>query len=226
MLELKNINYSILENGVEKKILHDISLKFDDNKVYVITGQNGSGKSTLLKIIMGIIAPASGGVIFDGQNISKLSIHERAKLGFSYAFQQPVKFKGITVKKLFEIVGSSGIKESCEYLSKVGLCAREYIDRLYDDKLSGGESKRIELALCLARRAKLNLFDEPEAGIDLWSFDSLIDIFKNISGTSIIISHQEKIMEIAHEVILLDSGKVVKIGTLDDVKVGKCGRLA
>ena len=226
MLELKNINYSILENGVEKKILHDISLKFDDNKVYVITGQNGSGKSTLLKIIMGIIAPASGEVIFDGQNISKLSIHERAKLGFSYAFQQPVKFKGITVKKLFEIVGSSGIKESCEYLSKVGLCAREYIDRLYDDKLSGGESKRIELALCLARRASLNLFDEPEAGIDLWSFDSLIDIFKNISGTSIIISHQEKIMEIAHEVILLDSGKVVKRGTLDDVKVGKCGRLA
>ena len=226
MLELKNVCYSVLEDGKQKEILKDINLKFLDDEKYVITGQNGSGKSTLLKVMMGIIKPTSGKVFYNGQDITSYSVDQRANIGFSYAFQQPVRFKGIKIKKLFEIVGNGSVVDSCEYLSKVGLCAREYIDRCFDDKLSGGEAKRIELALSLARGAELNLFDEPEAGIDLWSFEALLDIFKNLNKTSIIVSHQEKIMELANCVVLMDSGKVVKTGSVKEIKLEKCRRLS
>lgn len=214
MIELKNICFE-REN---KKILNNVNLKIEDNKFIAITGPNGSGKSTLAKIIMGIEKPDSGSVIFNGEDITDFSIDKRAKLGIAFAFQQPVKFKGIMVYDLLKL---SAVKremnknEACEILSKVGLCAKEYVDREINNSLSGGELKRIEIATVIARGSKLTVFDEPEAGIDLWSFSNLIKIFSDIQGTlkgtSIVISHQEKILSIADEIILMNKGKITKI---------------
>ena len=180
MLELQNISYEITDNNKKKKILDDISFKVDDKQLVVLTGPNGSGKSTLSKIIMGILMPSSGKILYNGKDITRLSITERAKLGLSFAFQQPVTFKGLKVKDLIDIASKkkNSVINACDYLSRVGLCAREYIDRDLDSKLSGGELKRIELALILAKNGELNICDEPEAGIDLWSFDALIKLFK------------------------------------------------
>lgn len=221
MLELKNISYKVNTtiNGklVDKEIIKNVSLKFNEHKFYCITGPNGSGKSTLAKIIMGLVKPTSGKILFNGKDITNLSITQRAKLGISFAFQQPVKFKGITVKDLISLSAGKeiDINKACEYLSDVGLCAREYINREVDGSLSGGELKRIEIAGMEARNGCLTIFDEPEAGIDLWSFNSLIKVFekmvKNTKGTTIIISHQERIINFADEVILVKDGEVSKI---------------
>lgn len=219
MIELRNIYFT--RNN--KKILNNINLKIDLNKFIAITGPNGSGKSTLAKLIMGIEKPDKGQIIFEGQDITNMKIDERAKLGISFAFQQPVKFKGITVYDLLKVASKKNInkKEACEILSQVGVCAKEYIEREINGSLSGGELKRIEIATVVARRSKLNIFDEPEAGIDLWSFGNLIDIFKKmrntIKGTTLIISHQERILNIADEVILLKNGKIDAIGKSEDI---------
>ena len=219
MLELKNICFT----RDNKKILDNITLKIEDGKFVAITGPNGSGKSTLVKIIMGIEKPDSGKIIFNGKDITNMKTNERANLGISFAFQQPVKFKGITVYDLLKIAARKDISkvEACEYLSKVGLCAKEYVDREVNNSLSGGELKRIEIATVALRKTKLTIFDEPESGIDLWSFNNLIEIFENmneiIKGTTIIISHQEKILKIADEIILMKSGKIDKIGTSKEI---------
>lgn len=219
MIELKNISYSVKsENGTKKEIIKNLSIKLDKQKTYCITGPNGSGKSTLVKIIMGIVAPTCGKIYFNGMDITNLSITERAKLGISFAFQQPVKFKGLTVKDLISLSAGRDIdvSEACKFLSDVGLCAREYINREVDDKLSGGELKRIEIAGIMARGGVLTILDEPEAGIDLWSFNSLIRVFEKLTeasrGTTIIISHQEKLINFADEVIILDDGQIVEKG--------------
>lgn len=220
MLELKNVSY-FRDN---KQILDNISLKIDNSKLVAITGPNGSGKSTLAKIIMGILKPDSGSIFFDGRDITAMGITDRAKLGIGFAFQQPVKFKGLTVRDLIEL--SSGntinVSEACNYLSDVGLCAKDYLNREVSNSLSGGELKRIEIAMLAAKKSKLTVFDEPEAGIDLWSFNSLISVFEKmhfeISDSSIvIISHQEKILNIADEIILLVDGKVQAVGQKEEV---------
>ncbi len=209
MLELQNISF----HADDKDILKDINLKIDD-KFVAITGPNGSGKSTLLKIIMGIITPTSGKIIFDGQDITGLAVNERANLGISFAFQQPVRFKGLKVKDLLAIAaGESGNSAKTRaYLKAVGLCPMDYLDREINDTLSGGEMKRIEIAMAAARGGKMSLFDEPEAGIDLWSFQSLIEVFENLrnvtNGNIMIISHQERILEIADKIIYLKDGVV------------------
>ena len=219
LLELKDICFE-REN---RKILNHINLKVDLGKFIAITGPNGSGKSTLVKIIMGIEKPDSGKIIFDGKDITNLTIDERANLGIGFAFQQPVKFKGITVYDLLKIAAKKDITkiEACEVLSKVGLCAKEYVDREVNGSLSGGELKRIEIATVALRQSKLTIFDEPEAGIDLWSFSNLIDVFEKmreiIKGTTIIISHQERILNIADEVILMKSGKIEQIGDSKEI---------
>ena len=219
MLELIDINFE-REN---RKILDNINLKLDTDKFIAITGPNGSGKSTLVKIIMGIEKPDSGKVIFDGQDITNLDINERAKLGISFAFQQPVRFKGITVYDLLKIASKKEINkvEACQILSQVGLCAKEYVDREVNNSLSGGELKRIEIATVALREAKLTIFDEPEAGIDLWSFSNLIEVFermrKIIKGTTLIISHQERILNIADEIIMMKQGKIQHIGKGQEV---------
>lgn len=220
MLELKNVSY-FRDN---KQILNNISLKIDNSKLVAITGPNGSGKSTLAKIIMGILKPDSGSIFFEGKDITAMGITDRAKLGIGFAFQQPVKFKGLTVRDLIEL--SSGntinVSEACNYLSDVGLCAKDYLNREVSNSLSGGELKRIEIAMLAAKKSKLTVFDEPEAGIDLWSFNSLISVFEKmhseISNSSIvIISHQEKILNIADEIILLVDGKVQAVGQKEEV---------
>ena len=223
MLQLKNICFSAEnEDGSVKEILKDINLELD-NGFAVITGPNGSGKSTLAKIIAGIIKPTSGSLILDGEDITGLSVTERARKGISFAFQQPVRFKGITVHDLISLAAGKeiGINEACDYLSQVGLCARDYINREINGSLSGGELKRIEIATVLARSTKLSLFDEPEAGIDLWSFNSLIRVFEkmhdNLGGAIVIISHQERILNIADRVIVLSGGKVKSIGKKDEI---------
>ncbi len=218
MIELKNICYDA-KDGNSKEILKDISLTFNENKITVITGPNGSGKSTLAKILMGILKPSSGEIWYNGKNITDYTIDQRAKLGFSFGFQQPITFKGLTVKDLLDIASNkkNTLSVACEYLSKVGLCAKDYINRQIDNKLSGGELKRIEIAMVLAKNGEVNIFDEPEAGIDLWSFEQLIKIFKEQNTTSIIISHQSKIIDIADRVILLKNGKVEHIGTKEQV---------
>lgn len=219
MLEIKDICFE-REN---KKILNHINLTLDTNKFIAITGPNGSGKSTLAKIIMGIEMPDSGQIIFDGQDITNLKSDQRARMGMGFAFQQPVKFKGITVFDLLKIASKKEMNklEACNILSKVGLCAKEYVDREVNSSLSGGELKRIEIATVAVRESILTIFDEPEAGIDLWSFNNLIEVFKNmrniIKGTTLIISHQERILDIADEVILMNSGKVEKIGKSKDI---------
>ena len=219
MLELQDICFT----RDNKKILNHIDLRLENNQFIVITGPNGSGKSTLAKVIMGIEKQDSGQVILDGQYISNKSIDERANLGMSFAFQQPVKFKGITVYDLLRISAKKKInrKEACDILAKVGLCAKEYLDREVNDSLSGGELKRIEIATVALRKAKLTIFDEPEAGIDRWSFQNLIKVFedmrKEISGTTIIISHQERILNIADKIILMKDGKIKKIGSKEEL---------
>lgn len=224
MLELKNVKFSVTDdNGASKNIINGINLTIDESKFIAITGPNGSGKSTLAKIIMGIEKPDNGQVLFNGQDISVKSIDERANSGISFAFQQPVKFKGITVFDLLKLSAGKDIsrKEACDILSKVGLCAKEYVDREVNGSLSGGELKRIEIASVAVREAKLTIFDEPEAGIDLWSFNNLIEVFENMSktvkGSIVIISHQERILNIADEVILIEKGKVKEIGKKDDI---------
>lgn len=219
MLELKNICFT----RDNKKILNHVNLKIENDKFIVITGPNGSGKSTIAKIIMGIEKPDEGQVIFNGKNITNKTVDQRAKLGFGFAFQQPVKFKGITVYDLMRISSGKELtkKEACDILSQVGLCAREYVDREVNSSLSGGELKRIEIATIMVRNPKLAIFDEPEAGIDLWSFQSLIQVFEKIQqtakGSTIIISHQERILNIADKIILMKQGKIEKIGEKDEM---------
>ena len=219
MLELKNICFE----RDNKKILDNINLTIDTDKFVVITGPNGSGKSTLAKIIMGIEKPDSGKILFEGKDITELSINERAKLGVAFAFQQPVRFKGITVFDLLKLSSEKEINKvgACEILSKVGLCAKEYVDREINSSLSGGELKRIEIASVAVRNSKLTIFDEPEAGIDLWSFQSLIKVFEDmrkiVKGTTLIISHQERILNIADEVILVKQGKIERRGNKEQL---------
>lgn len=219
MLELRNICYEVEDN---KEILKDISLTIDDHFV-AITGPNGGGKSTLAKMIAGIIKPTSGQILLDGEDITDLDITSRARHGISYAFQQPVHFKGLTVKDLITIAAGKemSVSEICDILSEVGLCAREYIDREINASLSGGELKRIEIAMITARGTKLSIFDEPEAGIDLWSFNSLIRVFEKmrdeIQGTILIISHQERILDIADKIVVIADGRIKTIGTREQV---------
>lgn len=223
MLELKNIQYTVDDNGEEKSILSGLNLSIDDGKFVVITGPNGGGKSTLAKVIMGINPVTQGNIIFDGEDVTDLSITDRAKKGISFAFQQPVHFKGIKVVDLLRLASGTklSVADACEYLSKVGLCAREYIDREVNASLSGGELKRIEIATVLARGTKFAIFDEPEAGIDLWSFQSLIKVFENIrnsiNGTILIISHQERILNIADEIVVIENGQVKKQGKKEEI---------
>lgn len=210
-------------NTKEIGILKDVSLTLEDNQFVVITGPNGGGKSTLAKIIAGIEKPTSGQILFDGQDITDMSITDRAKLGISYAFQQPVRFKGVTVFDLLRLAAGKEISVAgaCEYLSKVGLCAKDYIRREVNGSLSGGEIKRIEIATILARKTRVSVFDEPEAGIDLWSFQNLIQVFEEmheqLHGSILIISHQERILNIADQIILIADGKLVKKGTKEEV---------
>lgn len=214
MLKLQNICYQI-EN---EYILKDLSLEFKQGEITVITGQNGSGKTTLTKNIMGITFPTSGKIFLNNEDITNLPLNERAKKGLTYAFQQPVRFKGIKVKDMLALANkeNSNITKACEYLSKVGLCARNYINRELDSSLSGGELKRIELALALSKGGDVFLFDEPEAGIDLWSFENLIEIFKSLNNkTIIIVSHQKKILDIADKIVLLNKNSQPLIGTSD-----------
>ena len=219
MLELKNICFT--RDG--RKILDNVSLKIDDDKFIVITGPNGSGKSTLAKIIMGIEKQDSGEILLNGKDITKWSIDKRAKNGISFAFQQPVKFKGITVYDLIKLSSGKDITkaDACNILGKVGLCAKEYVDREIISSLSGGELKRIEIATVAVRNSKFTIFDEPEAGIDLWSFQSLIKVFeemrKIVKGTTLIISHQERILNIADEVILIKQGKIEQRGRKEEL---------
>ena len=219
MLELKNISYKT-DDG--KEILHNVSLKIDDRFV-AVTGPNGSGKSTLAKLIAGIYTPCEGKIFLDGEDITDLSITDRAKRGISFAFQQPVRFKGITVKDLISMAAGKkiSVSEACAYLSEVGLCAKNYINREMDASLSGGELKRIEIAMINARGTKLSVFDEPEAGIDLWSFNNLIQVFRDMhertKGTILIISHQERILDIADKIIVIAGGQVSAYGPKNDI---------
>lgn len=233
MLRLENVCF-FKDN---KDILKDINLEVEEGKFIAITGPNGSGKSTLAKIIMGIEKPTSGKIFFDGEDITELSIDQRANKGMGFAFQQPVKFKGITVYDLLKLAAKKDVSraEACEYLSAVGLCAKEYIDREVNASLSGGELKRIEIATVALRKTRLTIFDEPEAGIDLWSFSNLIEVFEDmrrlINGSIIIISHQERILNIADVIILMNEGRIEQIGdkniSLGNVlKKGECCKLA
>lgn len=222
MLELKNVSFKVSNEDGEKEILKNVSLKLDDRFI-AITGPNGGGKSTLAKVIAGIYPVTSGQILFDGVDITNLSITERAKMGVSFAFQQPVRFKGLTVRDLITLAAGKelNVSEACTYLSEVGLCARDYIDREINASLSGGELKRIEIAMIMARGTKLSVFDEPEAGIDLWSFNNLIRVFKKMydqtNGSIIIISHQEKILDIADKIVVIANGEVKNYGTKDEI---------
>ena len=223
MLELKHISFEVPEDGVDKEIIKDISFVIPDGKFTVITGPNGGGKSTLAKLIAGIQKPTSGQILWDGQDITEMSITDRARMEISYAFQQPVRFKGITVLDLIRLAKGEEISISgaCEYLSQVGLCAKDYINREVKASLSGGELKRIEIATVLARGTKLSVFDEPEAGIDLWSFQNLIQVFekmhREIHGSILIISHQERILNIADEILVIGDGEVTDHGVKDEI---------
>ncbi len=224
MLELKNIRFDADTDGKNVEIIKDISLHIDNNKFVVITGPNGGGKSTLAKMIAGIVKPTSGSILLDGEDITDKSITERAQMGIGFAFQQPVRFKGLTVYDLLRIASGKtlSISDACQYLSEVGLCAKDYIKREVNASLSGGELKRIEIATVLARNVKLAVFDEPEAGIDLWSFRNLTRIFENmrrseLTRTILVISHQERILNIADEIIVLSDGTVSRHGTKDEI---------
>ena len=222
MLKLENVCYEVDVDGESKGILKNINLEIDERFV-AITGPNGGGKSTLAKIIAGIITPTSGKIYLDGVDITDMSVTERAKAGISFAFQQPVRFKGITVRDLISIAagGDISVSQACAYLSEVGLCAKEYIDREINASLSGGELKRIEIATVMARQTKLSIFDEPEAGIDLWSFNNLIRVIENmhekLGGSIMIISHQERILAIADRIIVVSAGELAAEGTKDEI---------
>ena len=224
MLELKNVSFQVTDenDSTNKETLKDVSLKVDDRFV-AITGPNGGGKSTLAKIIAGIFKPTSGQILLDGEDITEMSITERARAGISFAFQQPVRFKGLTVRDLITLASGKDINvsQACSYLSEVGLCAKDYINREVNASLSGGELKRIEIAMVLARGTKLSIFDEPEAGIDLWSFNNLIRVFeemrRKIDGSIVIISHQERILNIADRIVVIADGEVTEQGTKEEV---------
>ncbi len=223
MLELKHISFNVNDDKGEKDIIKDVSLTLDDGKFLVITGPNGGGKSTLAKLIMGIEKPTGGQIIWNGTDITNMSITERAKLGIGYAFQQPPRFKGLSVRDLLSLAHGSDLPEDqcCAYLTQVGLCSRDYLNRQVDASLSGGEIKRIEIATLMARDLKLAIYDEPEAGIDLWSFNMLVESFKGITKTRkesmVIISHQERIMKIADEIAIIADGIVKKQGPTAEV---------
>lgn len=240
MLELKNLSFQVEENNQTKTIINELNLSIEDGKFVVITGPNGGGKSTLAKLIMGVKTATGGQILFNGEDITHKNITERANLGISFAFQQPVHFKGIKVLDLLRLAAGKqlSVNDACDYLSKVGLCAREYINREVNASLSGGELKRIEIATVLARGTELSIFDEPEAGIDLWSFQNLIQVFENIrqniKGTVIIISHQERILNIADEIVMIKDGQVAEHGSKDElypkligtsVAVSSCNKL-
>ncbi|MCR4725929.1 MAG: ATP-binding cassette domain-containing protein [Clostridia bacterium] len=224
MLELKNVSFSVTDNGERKEIIKDVSLTVESGKIVVITGPNGGGKSTLARLIMGIEKPSSGRIFYNGEDVTDLSVTERAKAGVSFAFQQPVKFKGLKVLDLLRLASGRKLStgDACEYLSAVGLCARNYIDRELNASLSGGELKRVEIAEIIARNSRLSIFDEPEAGIDLWSFANLIKVFdtmkkKNPDGAIVIISHQERILNIADEIVVIKNGRVDRTGSKEEI---------
>lgn len=223
MLELKNISYTVKDSNTDKGIIQDVSLTIGEGEFVAITGPNGGGKSTLAKIIVGIEKPTAGKIFYRGEDITDWSITDRAKAGIGFAFQQPVRFKGITVKDLIMLATGEKIStaDACAYLSEVGLCARDYIDREVNASLSGGELKRIEIATIIARKAELSVFDEPEAGIDLWSFQNLIRVFENMqkerSGSIVIISHQEKILNTADRIVVIADGRVAEEGMREDI---------
>ena len=223
MLTLENLSFDVNDEKGEIGIIKDISFTVDDGKFVVITGPNGGGKSTTAKLIMGIERPTGGRILFDGQDITDMSITDRANLGISFAFQQPVRFKGVQVIDLLRLAARKKltVSEACQYLAEVGLCAKDYINREVNASLSGGEIKRIEIATVLARGTRFMLFDEPEAGIDLWSFTGLIDVFRDLrshlDGSLVIISHQERILNIADQIILIADGKLVKKGTKEEI---------
>lgn len=233
MLELRNVSYRVNGENGEKDILKNISLTIEDRFV-AITGPNGGGKSTLAKVLAGIITPTSGQILFDGEDITQMSVTDRAKAGISFAFQQPVRFKGITVKDLISLAAGKklSIAEVCNYLAEVGLCAKDYVNREVNASLSGGELKRIEIATVMARGTKLSIFDEPEAGIDLWSFQNLIRVFEEmhdkIQGSILIISHQERILNIADKIVVIAGGELENVGTKEEIlpgllhKAGSC----
>lgn len=222
MLELRNISFQADDDGKEIEILKDIDLKVEDRFV-AVTGPNGSGKSTLAKIVAGILTPTEGQIFLDGVDITEKSITERAQMGISFAFQQPVRFKGLTVKDMLSLAAGreTAVSEVCSMLSEVGLCARDYVNREINASLSGGELKRIEIAMIMARKTKVSIFDEPEAGIDLWSFQNLIRVFEKMhaetKGTILIISHQERILNIADQIVLLSDGRIEKVGSREAV---------
>lgn len=222
MLQLEGISYRVSDELGEKTILKDVNLCLDERFV-AFTGPNGGGKSTLAKVIAGIIKPTSGRIYLDSEDITDLSVTERANRGISYAFQQPVRFKGLTVRDLINIAAGKNTKvsDACAYLSEVGLCARDYLDREVNASLSGGELKRIEIATILARGTKLSVFDEPEAGIDLWSFGNLINVFEKMHektrGNILIISHQERILNIADKIVVIADGRIENVGKKEDI---------
>ena len=223
MVTLENVSFEVQEEKGQKEIIRDMNLTIDDHKFIVITGPNGGGKSTLAKLIAGIEKPTSGKIFFEGTDITDMGITERANLGISFAFQQPVRFKGIQVLDLIRLAAKKNLSvaDACEYLSEVGLCARNYIKREVNASLSGGELKRIEIATVLARNTRMSVFDEPEAGIDLWSFQNLIQVFERMrestAGSILIISHQERILAIADEIVVIADGRITRQGTREEV---------
>lgn len=223
MLELRNVSFGVSQDSGQKDILKNISFKLEDNKFTVITGPNGGGKSTLAKVIAGIEKPTTGQILWNGEDITDKSVTERANLGISYAFQQPVRFKGITVFDLIQLASGNkvSVDEACQYLSEVGLCAKDYVRREVNGSLSGGELKRIEIATVMARNTKMTVFDEPEAGIDLWSFQKLISVFEKLHqsnhGSILIISHQERILNIADEIMMIADGQLVARGNREEI---------
>ena len=224
MLEIRHLSYQVTdEAGGELGILNDVSLTISDNRFVVITGPNGGGKTTLAKAIMGLVQPTSGQILWNGEDVTGLSVTERARRGFSYGFQQPPRFKGLKVKDLLELASGKGLthEEECQFLTRVGLCANDYIDREVDTSLSGGEVKRIEIATILARKAGLMIFDEPEAGIDLWSFARLTETFQQLhdakDATLVVISHQERIINLADEIVMVSGGQITQYGPKEEI---------